>query len=87
MRVWAVPQLPEPELAWKNVTVDGKKTAVFCMFRDSHGIMWVGTNSGLYFYDGVTVHPVGKNELFGTQIYSIVEKDGQLYIEIGRAHV
>ncbi len=75
-----VPQLPEPELAWKNVTVDGKKTAVFCMFRDSHGIMWVGTNSGLYFYDGVTVHPVGKNELFGTQIYSIVEKDGQLYV-------
>lgn len=80
MRVWAVPQLPEPELAWKNVTIDGKKTAVFCMFRDSHGIMWVGTNSGLYFYDGVTVHPVGKNELFGTQIYSIIEKDGQLYI-------
>lgn len=75
-----VPQLPEPELAWKNVTVDGKKTAVFCMFRDSHGIMWVGTNSGLYFYDGVTVHPVGQNELFGTQIYSIVEKDGQLFI-------
>ena len=27
MRVWAVPQLPEPELAWKNVTIDGKKTA------------------------------------------------------------
>ena len=80
MKVWAAPQLPEPELAWKNVTVDGKKTAVFCMFRDSHGIMWIGTNSGLYFYDGVTVHPVGKNELFGTQIYSIVEKDGQLYI-------
>lgn len=80
MKVVAVPQLPEPELAWKNVTVDGKKTAVFCMFRDSHGIMWVGTNSGLYFYDGVAVHPVGKNELFGTQIYSIVEKDGQLYI-------
>lgn len=75
-----VPQLPEPELAWKNVTVDGKKTAVFCMFRDSHGIMWIGTNSGLYFYDGVTVHPVGQNELFGTQIYSIIEKDGQLFI-------
>lgn len=80
MKVGAVPQLPEPELAWKNVTVDGKKTAVFCMLRDSHGIMWVGTNSGLYFYDGVTVHPVGKNELFGTQIYSIIEKDGLMYI-------
>ncbi len=80
MKVGAVPQLPEPELTWKNVTVDGKKTAVFCIFRDTHGIMWIGTNSGLYFYDGVAVHPVGKNELFGTQIYSIVEKDGRLYI-------
>lgn len=80
MRVGAVPQLTEPELTWKNVIVDGKKTAVFCMFRDSHGIMWIGTNSGLYFYDGVTVHPIGGEELFGAQIYAIVEKDGQLYI-------
>lgn len=79
-KVGAVPQLSEPELTWKNVAVDGKKTAVFCMYRDSHGIMWIGTNSGLYFYDGVAVHPVGKKELFGIQIYSIVEKDSQLYI-------
>lgn len=76
----AVARLPEPELAWKNVSVDGKKTAVFCIFRDSHGIMWIGTNNGLYFYDGINVHPVGKNELYGTQVYSIVEKDGRLYI-------
>lgn len=80
MTAGAVPQLPESELAWKNVAVDGKKTAVFCIFRDSHGIMWVGTNCGLYFYDGVTAHPVGKNELSGSQIYSIIEKEGKLYI-------
>ena len=80
MEAGAVPLLPESELTWKNVTVDGKKTAVFCMFRDSRGIMWAGTNSGLYFYDGVTVHTVGKNELFGTQIYSIVEYEDRLYI-------
>lgn len=80
MKAGGATLLPEPELTWKNVTVDGKKTAVFCMFRDSQGIMWVGTNSGLYFYDGVTVHPVGQNELFGTQIYSIIEKEGQLFI-------
>lgn len=76
----AVPQFPEPELIWKNVTVDGKKTAVFCMHRDSRGIMWLGTNSGLFFYDGVTVHPVGQQELFGTQIYAIIEREGQLYL-------
>ncbi|MDE5673741.1 MAG: hypothetical protein K2I44_00135 [Muribaculaceae bacterium] len=64
------PQLPEPELSWKNVMVDNKKTAVFCIFKDSRGLMWLGTNSGLYFYDGVTTHPIGENELFGTQTYS-----------------
>ncbi len=76
----AAPQLPDPELSWKNVTVDNKKTAVFCLFRDSRGIMWLGTNSGLYFYDGVATHPVGETELFGSQVYSIVEKDDKLYI-------
>lgn len=77
---YSMPQLPEPELSWKNVTVDGKKTAVFCLFNDSRGIMWLGTNSGLYFYDGVTTHPMGRNELFGTQIYAIIEKDNKLFL-------
>lgn len=76
----AIPRLPEPELTWKNITVDGKKTAVFCMLQDSRGIMWLGTNSGLYFYDGVTVHAAGKEELSGTQIYSLIEHEGRLYI-------
>lgn len=65
-KAFSAPQLPEPEFSWKNVTVDGKKTAVFCIFRDSRGIMWLGTNSGLYFYDGITTHPVGETEIFGT---------------------
>lgn len=78
--VHSAPQLPEPELSWKNVAVNGKKNAVFSIFQDSRGIIWLGTNSGLYFYDGVTAHPVGMTELFGSQIYSIVEKDDRLYI-------
>lgn len=80
MQLKAVPHLPDPELAWKNVKVDGKKIAVFSVFRDSRGLMWLGTNSGLYFYDGVTVHAVGQNDLFGMQIYSIIERDGHLYL-------
>ena len=76
----AAAHLPEPELTWKNVTVDGTKTAVFCMYRDSRGIMWMGTNSGLYFFDGVSVHAIGKTELFGTQIYAIAERNGNLYL-------
>lgn len=50
------------------------------MLQDSRGIMWLGTNSGLYFYDGVTVHTAVKEELSGTQIYSLIEHEGRLYI-------
>ena len=77
---WGMPQLPEPDLSWRNIAVDSKKMAVFCIMRDSHGLMWLGTNNGLYFYDGVATHPVGMRELAGTQIYSLVERDEALYI-------
>ena len=74
------PRWSEQELSWKNITVDRKKTAVFCLFKDSRGIMWLGTNSGLFFYDGVASHSVGENELYGSQIYSIIEKDDKLFL-------
>lgn len=76
----AVPQLPEPALSWKNVTIEGKKTAVYSMIRDKRGIMWIGTNNGLFFYDGVTAHSAGRPELSGTHIHSIIEHDGRLYL-------
>lgn len=76
----AVSRLPESDLCWKNVIVGGKTTTVFTLFRDSRGMMWFGTNSGLFFYDGINTHPVGENELFGSQIYSLVEKDNRLFI-------
>lgn len=76
----SAPRLPESDLSWKNVSVDNRKTAVYCLYRDRRGIMWLGTNGGLYFFDGVTTHPVGKDELAGTQIYSLVEDDNKLYV-------
>lgn len=78
--IHAFPRLPESELTWKNVTVEGKKTAVYCIYRDSRGIMWIGTNIGLYFYDGVTVHPVCIKDLSGTQIHALAEYGGKLYL-------
>lgn len=80
LAAYAVPRLPEPEFDWKNVQVDGRKTAVFSLYRDSRGLMWVGTNKGLFFYDGVTVHPVGESELKGLHIHAIVEQGPLLYL-------
>lgn len=78
--VMSVPRLPEPELAWKNMVVGGKKLTVFCIYTDSRGMAWIGTNSGLYFYDGIAAHPIAEGKLSGTQIYAIVEKDRCLYL-------
>lgn len=73
-------QLPDPDLSWKNVTVDGKKTTVFCIFKDIRGLVWIGSNNGLYFYDGVATHSVNIAERAGLQIYSIIEHENKLYI-------
>ena len=50
LKGYAALQHLEPELSWKNVSVDNKKVTVYCVFCDSRGIMWLGTNDGLYFY-------------------------------------
>lgn len=76
----AAPQLPETELSWKNVSVDGKKVAVFCILRDSRGLMWMGTNNGLFFYDGASTHAMGRQELAGSQVHALAEMDGKLYV-------
>lgn len=66
-------------IAWKNVSVEGRKTAVFSIFADSGGLMWIGTNNGLYTYDGTSARKV-KGEVFSVgQVYGIVEHGGKLY--------
>lgn len=42
--------------------------------------MWLGSNNGLYFYDGVAPRPICEKVLKGTQIYSLVEKNGRLFL-------
>lgn len=66
--------------SWTNMTVDGRKLTVFSVFEDSRGLIWLGTNSGLYFFDGINSHSVGKNELLSIQIFSIKEQNGKLYL-------
>lgn len=67
-------------LTWHNVDVDGRRSAVFCIYPDSRGIVWVGTSRGLYLYDGSTSRRVGGKALSGSQIYAIVEYADRLYI-------
>lgn len=67
-------------LTWHNVDVDGRRSAVFCIYPDSRGIVWVGTSRGLFLYDGSTSRRVGGKALSGSQIYAIVEYADRLYI-------
>lgn len=76
----AMAQLPPAALSWKNVSVGGTKVAVFSLYTDSRSLVWVGTNSGLYFYDGVTTHDVGFTTLLGAQVYAMVEWHDGLYL-------
>lgn len=72
--------LPDTEPTWKNIAVDGRKMTVFCIYTDSRGLVWAGTDDGLFFYDGVAARPVDREGMAGVQIYSIVERDGTLYL-------
>lgn len=74
----SIAMLPQMGPAWRNVEVNNNHT-VFTIFRDSHGLVWLGTNGGLYFYDGTTTRPAGGNHNPPFQIYSIVERQGKLY--------
>lgn len=72
--------LPETEPTWKNISVDGRKMTVFCIYTDSRGLVWAGTDDGLFFYDGVAARPVDRDGMAGVQIYAIVERADTLYL-------
>lgn len=76
----ALPMLPESEMAWKNVSVMGERMSVYCIFTDSRGIVWLGTNNGLFFYDGVATHAVSEAVIARNQVYAVIEHDGMLLL-------
>lgn len=49
---------------------------------DDENNMWIGTDSGLYFYDNVSWkhYTIDNSELSNNQIYSLTWHDGSLYI-------
>lgn len=75
-----VPMLPADQLAWKTHSVDDCKAAVFTIFTDHRGLIWLGSSHGLSYYDGIDTYNVDDERLSGSQIYSIVEYDNRLYL-------
>ena len=68
----------------KNITInDGlPSNSIKCFFKDSRGLMWIGTEAGLCCYDGTTYKIYNEtNGLKYCQVWSIVEdKDKNLWL-------
>lgn len=76
----AYAQFPDRELNWKNLNVDGNASTVYVIFRDNEGILWLGTDQGLYFYDGFSTHSVGFREIGDFHVYALTQEGERLYI-------
>lgn len=79
-QAYSASSLPDPDLSWKNVSVAGSGGSTHSLHQDKNGLIWVGTNNGLCFYDGIANHRVNDEKLAGTQIYSIVEHENLLLL-------
>ena len=80
----AITPLLEADFSWKNTSVSGKRMSVYSIFMDSNNIAWLGTNNGLFFYDGVTTHAVSEDEISRNKVYSIIGDDGTLLLGTNR---
>jgi signal transduction histidine kinase/ligand-binding sensor domain-containing protein/CheY-like chemotaxis protein len=60
--------------------------AIECLFQDRAGYLWVGTQNGLFRYDGATFTPFGEEEgLPSSSIESLIETpDGVLWVATHR---
>ena len=72
------------QLEWKNIDVDGQRAAVFCIYSDSRGIMWLGTSKGLFLFDGANTHSIHQQQLSDFQVYTIVEHANSLILGTNR---
>ncbi|MDE6853583.1 MAG: helix-turn-helix domain-containing protein [Muribaculaceae bacterium] len=69
-------------LRWFNYTVSSEESTVFDIFRDSSGRTWLGSNSGIYRFDGYQAYPATDRQyghIFRAQVYDMVEIDGLIY--------
>ncbi len=86
--MWAMPLLraqSEPGWMFQPVSAAGRHTApITCLFQDSRGFLWIGSEFGLSRFDGrqyKRYQQIGKTGLTDLNIKSIVEDaQGQLWI-------
>ncbi len=63
-----------------NMRVDGAST-VCCISQDREGMMWIGTEHGLYSYDGYRMVPrFGQGSVQNVRIYSMCVKGDTIYM-------
>ena len=64
-----------------TVATEADANTVYSIFADSTGLVWVGSNQGLYLYDGYRMHrrytPGARDN---THIYCGVELDGKFWL-------
>ena len=81
--------LPQSHYAFNHLNVDDglSQSSVTCIFQDTKGFMWFGTQDGLNRYDGYKFKifkniPNDSTSLTDNFIFSILEDEfGALYIE------
>ncbi len=74
---------------FENISVNNglSNNAIFCIFQDSKGFIWFGTEDGLNRYDGYTIkhyrsNPTDLNSLSNHKVLAIIE-DSANYLWIG----
>ncbi|MCD8385549.1 MAG: ATP-binding protein [Bacteroidales bacterium] len=80
--LWGRPIIDQPT-HWLNVRINSYPTTVFSILEDDMGIIWVGTNTGLYSYDGYAVRKAAisaPEELANAHVHGIVQRGNQLYL-------
>ncbi len=79
--MWAV--LPTSAQRFVNVSLDGFQT-VFSIAQDKMGLMWLGTENGLYCYDGYHGYPLSvEHTASRTRVNAMSFKGDSLYLATG----
>ncbi|WPV69034.1 two-component regulator propeller domain-containing protein [Chitinophaga sp. LS1] len=64
---------------FRNIAIGPEATTINAFAQDSLGLMWLGTNNGLYSYDGFSVQShLGKDTSHKTFVYDIIVVNKEL---------